>query len=166
MSILEMCNERSISAYENELDRQKNLNNRADMLFKWLTLLIAVFNFIISVLTKFDGETEKCENFTVVYFAMMIFFVLAFVALLVINVPTKRELLNLGSEQLKNIQKEKEKCIDSVYWNILYKNILEHDVITKKLRAHNQKIAIVIMVTEIFMVLGLAMATIILCYCI
>lgn len=165
MSILEMCNERSISAYENELERQKNLNNKADLLFKWLTLLIAVFNFIISILTRLKGEAGKYGNQAGIYFGMMVFFMLAFVTLLIINFPAKRKLPSLGSEQLKKIQSEYgSNSIDDnfVCKKILYKEILEHDVITKELRSHNQKVAIAIMGAEIFMALGLIFATIIL----
>lgn len=46
MSVLDMCYNKSVTAYERELERQKLLNSRADLLFKWLTILIAVLMFL------------------------------------------------------------------------------------------------------------------------
>lgn len=165
MSILEMCNKSSISAYEFELERQRSLNARTDLLFKWLTLLITVFNFLISFIAEFNVETEGCGNQFKIYVAMMIFFVLAFLILIYINFPAKRKIPSLGSERLKRIQKKlgKEPIeYDSVYREILYEEMLENDVIVKSLRSYNQRIAKAIMIAEILMALGLVTATMIL----
>jgi transposase len=61
LSILEICNSHSISAYEKETERQKNLGIKVDYLFRWLTLLVATFNVLISFAYKFfDSEEERC----------------------------------------------------------------------------------------------------------
>lgn len=169
MSILEMCNESSISAYESELERQKSLNARTDLLFKWLTLLIAVFNFLISFLTKFDIDMSFDSELFKCYAGMMLFFFLAFIIILYINFPVKRKLPSLGSEQLKRIQKklgENHSEYDTVYREALYEKMLENDVITKALRSYNQRIAIAVMVAEILMVLGLVSATVMMVCCV
>lgn len=162
MTLLEMCNRSSISAYEKEIERQKSLNTKTDLLFKWQTLLIAAFNFLISFTSKSKMNTPSDSMVFKFYILMMVFFVGAFVAILWINFPVKRKLPSLGSERLKRIQKtlnQDHLDYDIAYRNTLYEEMLESDVITKALRAYNQRIAITIMVAEILMALGLIMAS-------
>lgn len=163
MTLLEMCNESSISTYEKEIERQKSLNAKTDMLFKWLTLLTAVFNFLIPFMVKSNEDTSVDPIFFYVYIGMMLFFGGAFVTILFINFPMQRKLPSLGSDSLKWIQKkldEEHMDYDYAYREALYKKMLETDAITKALRIYNQRIAVAIMVAEIFMVLGLAAASV------
>lgn len=162
MTLLEMCNESSISAYEKEIERQNSLNAKTDLLFKWLTLLIAVFNFLISFIAKSKMNTSFDGIIFKFYILMMVFFAGAFVVILCINFPAKRKLPSLGSERLRRIQKNLDKDrldYDAAYRDILYEEMLENDAITKTLRTYSQRIARMIMAAEILMALGLLMAS-------
>lgn len=163
MTLLEMCNESSISAYDKEIERQKSLNTKTDMLFKWLTLLTAVFNLLIPFMVKSNEDTSDDPILFYTYIGMMLFFGGAFVTILFINCPMKRKLPSLGSDSLKRIQKKLEEehlDFDDAYREALYKEMLETDVITQALRSYNQRIAVAIMVAEVFMGLGLAVASV------
>ena len=138
MSVLDMCYNKSVTAYERELERQKLLNSRADLLFKWLTILIAVFNVLISFIAKLNLKlkTNVIEQYGTLYELMMISFIVAFMLLLIINLPIKRRLPILGYELLESIQNQLNEgpFLDDLEKDVLYKSILEQDVLTKQLR--------------------------------
>ena len=138
MSVLDMCYNKSVTAYERELERQKLLNSRADLLFKWLTILIAVFNVLISFIAKLNLKlkTNVIEQYGTLYELMMISFIVAFMLLLIINLPIKRRLPILGYELLESIQNQLNDgpFLDDLEKDVLYKSILEQDVLTKQLR--------------------------------
>ena len=133
-----MCYNKSVTAYERELERQKLLNSRADLLFKWLTILIAVFNVLISFIAKLNLKlkTNVIEQYGTLYELMMISFIVAFMLLLIINLPIKRRLPILGYELLESIQNQLNDgpFLDDLEKDVLYKSILEQDVLTKQLR--------------------------------
>lgn len=166
MSVLDMCYNKSVTAYERELERQKLLNSRADLLFKWLTILIAVFNVLISFIAKLNLKlkTNVIEQYGTLYELMMISFIVAFMLLLIINLPIKRRLPILGYELLKSIQNQLNDgpFLDDLAKDVLYKSILEQDVLTKQLRSYNQIIAILLIIADIGMIIGIVLATIIL----
>lgn len=166
MSVLDMCYNKSVTAYERELERQKLLNSRADLLFKWLTILIAVFNVLISFIAKLNLKlkTNVIEQYGTLYELMMISFIVAFMLLLIINLPIKRRLPILGYELLESIQNQLNDgpFLDDLEKDVLYKSILEQDVLTKQLRSYNQIIAILLIIADIGMIIGIVLATIIL----
>lgn len=166
MSVLDMCYNKSVTAYERELERQKLLNSRADLLFKWLTILIAVFNVLISFIAKLNLKlkTNVIEQYGTLYELMMISFIVSFMLLLIINLPIKRRLPILGYELLESIQNQLNDCpfLDDLEKDVLYKSILEQDVLTKQLRSYNQIIAILLIIADIGMIIGIVLATIIL----
>lgn len=166
MSVLDMCYNKSVTAYERELERQKLLNSRADLLFKWLTILIAVFNVLISFIAKLNLKlkTNVIEQYGTLYELMMISFIVAFMLLLIINLPIKRRLPILGYELLESIQNQLNdgSFLDDLAKDVLYKSILEQDVLTKQLRSYNQIIAILLIIADIGMIIGIVLATIIL----
>ena len=166
MSVLDMCYNKSVTAYERELERQKLLNSRADLLFKWLTILIAVFNVLISFIAKLNLKlkTNVIEQYGTLYELMMISFIVAFMLLLIINLPIKRRLPILGYELLDSIQNQLNDgpFLDDLAKDVLYKSILEQDVLTKQLRSYNQIIAILLIIADIGMIIGIVLATIIL----
>lgn len=166
MSVLDMCYNKSVTAYERELERQKLLNSRADLLFKWLTILIAVFNVLISFIAKLNLKlkTNVIEQYGTLYELMMISFIVAFMLLLIINLPIKRRLPILGYELLESIQNQLNDgpFLDDLAKDVLYKSILEQDVLTKQLRSYNQIIAILLIIADIGMIIGIVLATIIL----
>lgn len=161
-----MCYNKSVTAYERELERQKLLNSRADLLFKWLTILIAVFNVLISFIAKLNLKlkTNVIEQYGTLYELMMISFIVAFMLLLIINLPIKRRLPILGYELLESIQNQLNDgpFLDDLAKDVLYKSILEQDVLTKQLRSYNQIIAILLIIADIGMIIGIVLATIIL----
>ena len=161
-----MCYNKSVTAYERELERQKLLNSRADLLFKWLTILIAVFNVLISFIAKLNLKlkTNVIEQYGTLYELMMISFIVAFMLLLIINLPIKRRLPILGYELLESIQNQLNDgpFLDDLEKDVLYKSILEQDVLTKQLRSYNQIIAILLIIADIGMIIGIVLATIIL----
>lgn len=166
MSVLDMCYNKSVTAYERELERQKLLNSRADLLFKWLTILIAVFNVLISFIAKLNLKlkTNVIEQYGTLYELMMISFIVAFMLLLIINLPIKRRLPILGYELLESMQNQLNDgpFLDDLAKDVLYKSILEQDVLTKQLRSYNQIIAILLIIADIGMIIGIVLATIIL----
>lgn len=167
MLLLEICNKSSIAAYEKELERQKNLDGKTDLLFKWLTLLIAVFSFLVSLISGKNLADLSDYVFLILYVLMMVFFIVALIIILIINFPVKRKLPGLGSEKLQLIQKkgcQGEYSDTHAYWDVLYEEILENDIMTRKLRDHNQRVAMAIIIADIFMILGLITATAVLGY--
>lgn len=153
MGIMEYALQIGTDAYEQEKRREQTINSKADYLFKWLTLFIAVFNIAIPLLVKeIDFDYKNCF-LIIIYILLMISVVVAMCMIASINFPQKIKLLPKGCRILE--QAEKFSDMDNIDLDILYQKILFQDKITEQLSKNNDKAIIKITIANIAIIIAI-----------
>lgn len=171
MNLFEFCHQRNNSAYEYECERQKILDSKTDYLFKWLTLIVSVIGIVVPVITKSETDLSQSKGFLWLYIITMIMYVGAMILVLLVSFPRKIKLYRSGSEWLKiarDLQKSGNNLPQKDDIDIMkefdYKRILEEDIIIKKIRKKNNKVAYMIMAADICIIAGLIVTAILFMY--
>lgn len=156
MQLLELCQKESDLAYEQECEREKRLNQKTDYLFKWLAIISSVIGLVVPIFSKSEVIDLKSTIFVVLYVLTIAFFVSAMVCIVIVNFPRKTKLYKTGSDILTEIENMSSVQLQNFdIRDISYKRILQKDIILKQLRDNNQKMAKLIIASEILMILGL-----------
>lgn len=162
LGIMEYCLKISEEAYEQEKERGKVINGKVDNLFKWLTVLISVFNISISILIKGGGINYKDNKFICLYFLQILFFVAAMFGIFLFNLPQKTKIYPMGSEVLKKCKEEPDKYAGDAA--IVYQNILYKDVLTRRISDNNSRAVKIILFSNITLILSVICMAVMLQY--
>lgn len=162
LGIMEYCLKISEEAYEQEKERGKVINSKVDNLFKWLTVLISVFNISISILIKGGGINYKDNKFICLYFLQILFFVAAMFGIFLFNLPQKTKIYPMGSEVLKKCKEEPDKYVGDAA--IVYQNILYKDVLTRRISDNNSRAVKIILFSNITLILSVICMAVMLQY--
>ncbi len=134
---MDYCLRFSRRAYDQELERQKNVANKAEYLLKYLTLLSAAINIVVSVVSKMIAIDTTEMAFWGLYILMLAAGVVGIVSTLLIQRPRKIKQFALGTEELGRIQSDPTKY--STECGRVYQEILWSDIITKRMRENNNR---------------------------
>lgn len=151
--MIEYCQKISDEAYEQEKSREKAINNKADYLFRWLTLFVGVFNIAIPIIIKETQIDYKDTWFVVLYILLMVLIVGAMLTIVVLNLPQKVKIYPSGSDILKKIQRDSNKNDNNVFQT--YQNVLYRDILTKQLSKNNDRAIVCIVIVNIMLALAL-----------
>lgn len=159
MNIMDYSCDMSERAYNQEINREKTIITKTDYLFKWLTIIIAIFNIIIPIVVSSTGLNIHDDIFVRLYISIMIVLLLAIVLTIIISLPKKIKRYPMGSEFLKEINKNPDKYKDVIstkYYNILY---IDTMVINYR-KKNNQEIFLIFIVDLLLVVSFILMAVI------
>ena len=123
VDILKHCLQISREAYEQELERQKAIGVKADYLMKFYTLLIAILNLSLPLIIQYT-QIQNLKAWRYFYILAMGSLLLGIIFTLMIQMPRKVSLSQVGTAVLKEV-KEAEDDICQEIW--IYKNILRLD---------------------------------------
>ena len=137
LGVLKYCLGAAKRAYEQENVRQRNAMDKAEYLFKYLTLLTTVFNVAVSVISKMNQVNTADFYFIALYVPMLTAGFIGIASTLLIQMPRKIKQFSLGTEELKKVQKEPARFRTEKEWT--YQEILWMDTITTRMRANNDK---------------------------
>ena len=137
LKALDYCLQLAKRAYDQETMRQKNAINKAEYLFKYLTLLTTAFNIVVSVISKLNNvNTAECK-FLVLYILMLVTGAAGIISSLMIQIPRKTKLFSLGIKELERVQENPDKYYTD--FKRIYQEILWTDAITKRMRENSDK---------------------------
>lgn len=137
LKALNYCLQSAKRAFEQETERQRITVNKAEYLFKYLTLLATAFNIAVSVISKMNNIDTAEFTFRGLYFLMLAAGMAGILSTLMIQRPRKIKQFSLGTEELKKVQNEPAKY--STECKLIYQEILWNDTITKRMRQNNDK---------------------------
>lgn len=137
LKALQYCLQSAKQAHEQETERQRITVNKAEYLFKYLTLLATVFNIAVPVISKMNNVNPTEHIFRWLYFGMLASGVIGILSTLMIQRPRKIKQFSLGTEELKKVQANPEKY--NTECKLIYQEILWSDTITKRMRKNNNK---------------------------
>ena len=150
LKALDYCLQFSKRAYDQEIMRQKSALNKAEYLFKYLTLLTSAFNIVVSVVSKMNDINTAEPEFVVLYILMLAAGATGIISSLIIQIPRKTKLFSLGIEELKRVQANPVKY--HTEFERIYQEILWVDTITKRMRENSDKVLKWILIAYISLV--------------
>lgn len=150
LKALDYCLQLGKRAYDQEVMRHKNAINKAEYLFKYLTLLTTAFNIVVSVVSKMNNIDIAEREFVVLYILMLVAGAAGIISSLLIQIPRKTKLFGLGFEELKRVQANPDKY-DTEFKRI-YQEILWTDTITRRMRKNSNTALIWIMIAYISLI--------------
>lgn len=150
----------STVALEEENKRRTILEQKADYLFKWLTFVISIVGIIVPVVSKQAGKDINDKFIIWAYIVTMIFFIVAIICVITINWPRKRKLSILGNQMMSLV---KQNNITDIR-DVIYKEIMMKDAVTTGLRKENELKATLIILGNIFLVLGIISLAVLVSY--
>lgn len=136
---MEFSLEISEETYQQEMHREEVLTRRIDYLFRWLTLLVSVFNIAVPIIVKEVALNYKKFGFVFLYVILMLLLIIAMVIIVYLEFPRKVKIYPLGCDILKRAKEEPQKYEDTI--SINYQKILYQDTVTRQLQNNNDKIA-------------------------
>lgn len=134
---LDYCLRFSRKAYEQEMERQKSVVGKAEFLLKYLTLLSAAVNIVVSVVSKMIAIDTTRVVFWVLYILMLTAGGLGIIGTLLVQRPRKMKQFALGSEELVRIKNNPDKY--STECRRIYQEILWSDIVTTRIRENNNR---------------------------
>lgn len=153
METIEYCQKMSDEAYEQERDREKKINIKADYLFRWLTLFVGVFNIAVPIIVKESEINYNDFYFRVLYILLMVLIVGAMLIIVILNMPKKVKIYPSGSDILREIQKNADKNGNKVV--LAYQNVLYKDILTKRLARNNDRAIVCITIVNVMLLIAL-----------
>ncbi|MDE5932658.1 MAG: hypothetical protein K2H40_09290, partial [Lachnospiraceae bacterium] len=135
LKTLNYCLQAAKRAYDQETVRQRHAMDKAEYLFKYLTLLTTAFNIAVSVISKMNQVNTTNSVFFGLYILMLTAGIIGIVGTLMIQIPRKTKQFALGTEELKRVQSEPAKYRTDM--ERTYQEILWMDTITIRLRENN-----------------------------
>lgn len=162
MNPIQFCQQMSDEAYEQELNRERIIGVKTEYLFKWLTLLTAIFNIAVPIIATETSVDFEGSVFVILYALMMVFLLGAMVMVAAINFPRKVKRNPSGSEWMKRIQNHPEKY--ETENDFIYQNILCKDVIIEKMKKNNNRSVIFITIANCLLIAALVCMSIFLGY--
>lgn len=124
-------------AYQQELERTRVLRMRADYLFKWLSLFIAILNIVVPILVKEIKVDYRNFIFIILYLAVMFCLLVAMLIILTLNYPVEIKRLPTGTEILKLT--DKFTADSDIETGLLYEQILLQTCITEQISNNNDE---------------------------
>ncbi len=161
MRLIEFCQQMSDFAYQKESERGKILEQKTDFLFKWLTLIVSIIGIAVPIISKNTAMNVYSIPFIVLYAIGMLFLIAAMILILIVHFPRKIKLYELGTDYLQLLVNDEQLCDER---EMEYHKILVDDVIIKDMRKMNQISAIIIMIAEICIIIGLLVSSILFAY--
>ena len=137
LKALKYCLQSAVKAYDQETERQRITINKAEYLFKYLTLLATAFNIAVSIISKMNNVNTADSAFRMFYFLMLAAGVVGILSTLMIQRPRKIKQFALGTDELKKLQNNPGKYDSDC--KRTYQEILWSDTITKRMRENNDK---------------------------
>lgn len=134
---LNYCLRFSKRAYDQELERQKNVMNKAEYLLKYLTLLSAAINIVVSVVSKMSTIDTTGTVFWALYILMLMAGAIGIISTLMVQRPRRIKQFSLGTEELVRIKKDPVKY--STEYARIYQEILWSDTVTERMRKNNSR---------------------------
>ncbi|MDE7197280.1 MAG: hypothetical protein K2O15_00190 [Lachnospiraceae bacterium] len=134
---LNYCLRFSRRAYDQELERQKNMMGKAEYLLKYLTLLSAALNIMVSVVSKMNDIDTASIAFWGLYILMLTAGVAGVISTLMVQRPRKMKQFSLGVEELERIQRDPVRY--STECGRIYQEILWNDTVTKRMKENNNR---------------------------
>lgn len=134
---LDYCLRLSERAYSQELERQKNVMSKAEYLLKYLTLLSAAINIVVSVVSKMSNIETTGTVFWTLYILMLIAGAIGIISTLLVQRPRKIKQFSLGAEELSRIKEDPVKY--STEYGRICQEILWNDTVTKRMRENNSR---------------------------
>lgn len=134
---LDYCLRFSRRAYDQELERQKSVMSKAEYLLKYLTLLSAAINIVVSVISKMSANDITGTVFWILYILMLCAGAFGIISTLLVQRPRKIKQFSLGSEELVRIREKPDKY--STQCGRIYQEILWCDIVTKRMRENNNR---------------------------
>lgn len=153
MDLMEFCKQMSDTAYEQELNREKVIGTKTEYLFKWLTLLVAIFNIAIPIIAKETSVDYSSVVFVVLYVLMMVCLAGAMALVVFINFPRKMKKYPSGTEWMKRIKSHPDKFKNEN--DFVYQSILCKDVVVEKLKKSNNKAVFCMAIANVLVLVAL-----------
>lgn len=141
----------SILAYEDEEKRSTILYKKTDYLFKWLTFVVSIVAIVVPIIAKETNIDIQDQVFVISYVVTLACFLLAIISAIFINIPKKMKLSILGSNMMEIVQNSEITDIR----DMIYKEILVRDSLTKELRKENERKAKWIIFCNVCMTVGM-----------
>lgn len=151
VQLMEYCKEYSAKRLEQEVRREEILRVRTDYIFKWLTLLVAIFNIAIPIIVKETNINTQTAFFIKGYIVVTILVVFAMALIIYIQLPKKIKVFPKASDILKKIQNEPEKYESEV--SCEYQKLLTDDAIINTMSNINDRCAKILCVTNFLLFL-------------
>ncbi len=104
LKTLEYCLQFARKTYEQETERQKSTANKADYLFKYLTLMTTAFSITVSVVSKMNNISVSGIIFWSLYLTMLTVGIIGLLSTLMIQRPRKIRQFPKGTEALAKVQ--------------------------------------------------------------
>lgn len=134
---LDYCLRFSGRAYDQELERQKSVMGKAEYLLKYLTLLSAAINIVVSVVSKTGAIDTTGAVFWGLYILMLAAGGVGIISTLLVQRPRRIKQFSLGSEELARIKDNQDKY--GTQCGRIYQEILWSDIVTKRMRENNSR---------------------------
>lgn len=134
---LNYCLRFSQRAYDQELERQKSMMCKAEYLLKYLTLLSAAINIVVSVVSKMSTIDTTGILFWALYILMLAAGGVGIISTLLVQRPRRIKQFSLGSEELTRIKDDPVKY--STECGRVYQEILWSDIVTRRMRENNTR---------------------------
>lgn len=134
---LNYCLRFSQKAYDQEVERQKNVMNKAEYLLKYLTLLSAAINIVVSVVSKMSAIDTSGTVFWGLYILMLAAGAFGIISTLMVQRPRRIKQFSLGTEELVRIKKDPAKY--GTEYARIYQEILWSDTVTERMRKNNSQ---------------------------
>ena len=134
---LNYCLRFSERAYEQELERQKSVMSKAEYLLKYLTLLSAAINIVVSVVSNMGVIDTTGTIFWFIYILMLAAGGIGIISTLLVQRPRKIKQFSLGFEELARIKDNPVKY--GTECERIYQEILWSDIVTKRMRENNSR---------------------------
>lgn len=137
MNFYDFCNSTTDRLYEQEINRQKTLITKTELLFKWVTLIMTVLNITIPLIVKETTVDVKDLRFIILYILLMFSFLAIITLIVLINFPVKYKRNKSGVEWIDYVSNhsDKIKCEN----DLTYQLIISKEIVVKRLIHNNDR---------------------------
>lgn len=137
MDFYDFCNNATDKLYEQEMNRQKTLITKTELLFKWVTLIITILNITIPLIVKETTIDVKNIIFVILYILLMAIFIAIIILIILINFPVKYKRNLSGADWIEYVKNhtDKIKCEN----DLMYYVIVSKENVVKSLIKNNNR---------------------------
>lgn len=153
MELFSLCEKATDEVYQSELKRQQSVINKTDFLFRWLTMIVSIFNISLPLIVKQVNININDKKFVLLYTLLMIILLCDMGLTICVNYPIKYKSDMMGSDWLKFIKDNPDKISNEM--DFRYYHILTTDIVSKRLRDNNDRAFKIIRIAYIILIVAL-----------